>query len=95
VRRPDRPIGALLMKDEAGPDEKIVAVPVDRLHPFYRDVASYKDLPPLLTEQIAHFFEHYKDLEHGKWVTISEWVGPKEAMKLITDGIARATAKAA
>jgi inorganic pyrophosphatase len=90
-----RPIGALLMKDEAGPDEKIVAVPVDRLHPFYRDVASYKDLPPLLTEQIAHFFEHYKDLEHGKWVTISEWVGPKEAMKLITDGILRNTAKAA
>ena len=65
-----RPIGALLMKDEAGPDEKIVAVPVDKLHPFYSGVASYKDLPPILTDQIAHFFQHYKDLEKGKWVTI-------------------------
>src|ERR1700753_2338632 len=56
-----RPIGALLMKDEAGPDEKIIAVPVDRLHPFYTGVSSYTDLPHILIEQIAHFFEHYKD----------------------------------
>ncbi|HRI11257.1 MAG TPA: inorganic diphosphatase, partial [Nannocystaceae bacterium] len=55
-----RPIGALLMEDEAGPDEKIVAVPVDKLHPFYSGVSTYSDLPKILTDQIAHFFQHYK-----------------------------------
>jgi len=85
-----RPIGALLMRDEAGPDEKIIAVPIDRLHPFYTDIASYADLPPILTEQVAHFFQHYKDLEKGKWVTITEWVGPDEARDLIRAGIAKA-----
>nr|MCU0976961.1 inorganic diphosphatase [Steroidobacteraceae bacterium] len=74
-----RPVGALLMKDEAGPDEKVVAVPVDKLHPFYSGVKTYKDLPEILTEQIAHFFQHYKDLEKGKWVTIVNWVGPQHA----------------
>jgi inorganic pyrophosphatase len=88
-----RPIGALLMTDEAGPDEKIVAVPVDKLHPFYSGVKSYQDLPPILTEQVAHFFQHYKDLEKGKWVTIVRWVGPDDAAKLVSDGIARASAK--
>ncbi len=87
-----RPIGALLMEDEAGPDEKIVAVPVDKLHPFYSGVQSYSDLPPILTEQMAHFFQHYKDLEKGKWVTITNWVGPEEAGKLILEGMARAKA---
>ena len=85
-----RPIGALLMNDEAGPDEKIVAVPVDKLHPFYSGVASYKDLPPILAEQIAHFFQHYKDLEKGKWVTIVRWLDPQEAGTLIMASIARA-----
>jgi inorganic pyrophosphatase len=84
-----RPIGALLMEDEAGGDEKIVAVPHDKLHPFYTGVQSYNDLPKILTEQIAHFFEHYKDLEKGKWVTVSHWVGPEDAAQLIRDGIAR------
>jgi inorganic pyrophosphatase len=79
-----------LMQDEAGPDEKIVAVPVDKLHPFYSGVASYKDLPPILTEQIAHFFQHYKDLEKGKWVTIVRWLDPEEAGALITAAIERA-----
>jgi inorganic pyrophosphatase len=65
-----RPVGALLMEDEAGGDEKIVAVPVDALHPFYRGVRSYRGLPPLLCEQIAHFFHHYKDLEAGKCVKV-------------------------
>jgi inorganic pyrophosphatase len=82
-----RPIGALVMKDEAGLDEKILAVPVDALHPFYSNVLSYEDLPPILTEQIAHFFQHYKDLEKSKWVTIVEWVGPVEAEKLIVEAI--------
>ncbi len=85
-----RPIGALRMKDEAGPDEKIIAVPVDRLHPFYAGISSYADLPPILTEQVAHFFQHYKDLEKDKWVTITEWVGPEDARKLIREGIAKA-----
>jgi inorganic pyrophosphatase len=84
-----RPIGALIMRDEGGGDEKIVAVPVDKLHPFYSGVRSYRDLPPILTEQIAHFFQHYKDLEKGKWVTISKWEGPNGAAQLIRDGIAR------
>ena len=55
-----RPIGALMMEDEHGPDEKIIAVPVDELHPFYTGVRSYQDLPPILCDQIAHFFSHYK-----------------------------------
>ena len=85
-----RPVGALLMKDEAGPDEKIIAVPVDKLHPFYTGVKSYQDLPVILTEQIAHFFQHYKDLEKGKWVTIVSWVGTERAEKMILEGIRRA-----
>ncbi len=88
-----RPVGALLMKDEAGPDEKVVAVPVDKLHPFYSGVKSYRDLPAILTEQIAHFFQHYKDLEKGKWVTIVNWVGPQQAERMITRGIGRAADK--
>jgi inorganic pyrophosphatase len=88
-----RPVGALLMQDEAGPDEKVVAVPVDKLHPFYSGVKSYKDLPQILTEQIGHFFQHYKDLEKGKWVTIVNWVGPKRAEQMISAGIGRAADK--
>jgi inorganic pyrophosphatase len=85
-----RPIGALMMTDDAGEDEKIIAVPVDRLHPFYRNVQSYRDLPEILREQIAHFFQHYKDLEKGKWVTIAKWVDADDARKLIVDAIDRA-----
>ncbi|MCA3247302.1 MAG: inorganic diphosphatase [Azospirillum sp.] len=85
-----RPIGALLMEDEAGPDEKIVAVPVDKLHPFYKGIRNYDDLPPILCEQIAHFFKHYKDLEKNKWVTIVKWLDAKGAEKMIDRGIERA-----
>jgi inorganic pyrophosphatase len=85
-----RPIGALLMEDEAGPDEKIVAVPVDALHPFYTSVRSYEDLPAILCEQIAHFFSHYKDLEKGKWVKVAQWIGATEAAACITAAIERA-----
>jgi inorganic pyrophosphatase len=88
-----RPVGALLMKDEAGGDEKILAVPVDALHPFYTGVTSYKNLPAVMTEQIAHFFQHYKDLEKGKWVTIVRWLDAADAEKLILDGIERAKRK--
>jgi inorganic pyrophosphatase len=85
-----RPVGALLMADEHGPDEKIIAVPVDELHPFYREVRSYRDLPPNLCGQIAHFFRHYKDLETGKWVDIERWADVDEAAALIDDAITRA-----
>ena len=85
-----RPVGALLMEDEAGRDEKIIAVPVDALAPFYKDVRSYRDLPPIMCQQIAHFFQHYKDLERGKWVTIVKWLDVKGAEKLVLEGISRA-----
>ena len=84
-----RPVGALMMEDEAGGDEKILAVPVDALHPFYRGVRSYRDLPAIMCEQIAHFFQHYKDLEKGKWVTITRWLDAREAEQLIIDGMKR------
>jgi inorganic pyrophosphatase len=87
-----RPVGALLMEDEAGPDEKIIAVPVDALHPFYTNVRSYEDLPSILCEQIAHFFTHYKDLEKGKWVKVAQWIGPAEAATCIMASIERARA---
>lgn len=82
-----RPIGALMMTDEAGDDEKIIAVPVDKLHPFYKGVQNYTDLPEILRDQIAHFFQHYKDLEKGKWVTIVKWVDRDKAMKMIAQGL--------
>ncbi|MGO8919594.1 MAG: inorganic diphosphatase [Stellaceae bacterium] len=88
-----RPIGALLMQDESGGDEKIIAVPVDDLHPFYTGVQSYRDLPPLLCEQIAHFFRHYKDLEPGKWVKVERWADAAEAKALLSAAIDRARAK--
>ena len=84
-----RPIGALMMVDEAGGDEKILAVPVDALHPFYVDIASYRQLPAILTEQIAHFFLHYKDLEKGKETRIDRWADAEEAGELIRTGMQR------
>ena len=89
-----RPIGGLLMEDEAGPDEKIIAVPVDALHPFYTNVRSHEDLPAILCEQIAHFFSHYKDLEKGKWVKVARWVGPDDAGRLVMAAIDRAVQNA-
>ncbi len=87
-----RPIGALLMEDESGMDEKILAVPASRLHPFYDDVESYEDLPKILLEQIEHFFAHYKDLEPGKWVKVIGWKGKEEAKQLINASIENAKA---
>ncbi len=84
-----RPIGALIMEDEAGQDEKILAVPVDKLHPYYSGVKSFRDLRPILCEQIAHFFTHYKDLEAGKWVRLKSWAEPEAAAELIREGMAR------
>ena len=90
-----RPIGALIMTDEAGGDEKILAVPVDKLHPFYNGVDSWRSLPTILTEQIAHFFKHYKDLEKGKSVDIKGWADPEEAGELIRASIERYNSSAA
>lgn len=88
-----RPVGALVMEDEKGIDEKIIAVPTDSLHPFYTSVKSYKDLPQILLEQIEHFFEHYKDLEKGKWVKVSHWADIDAAKELISKGVAAYQAK--
>lgn len=82
-----RPIGVLIMEDEAGQDEKILSVPVDALHPYYSGVKSYRDLPEILREQIAHFFRHYKDLEPDKWVEIKRWGEAEEACRLIEQAI--------
>lgn len=84
-----RPIGVLIMEDEAGEDEKLLAVPVDALHPYYTDVSSYRDLPKILRDQIQHFFAHYKDLEPDKWVQIKRWGEAEEAHKMIEIAIAR------
>ena len=84
-----RPIGILKMTDEAGEDEKLIAVPVDKLSKTYRNVQSPADLPQGMTATIAHFFEHYKDLEEGKWVKVEGWGEAAEAHKAILDGVAR------
>ena len=88
-----RPLGVLLMEDEAGGDEKILAVPSSKLTQRYDKVASYSDLPAISLEQIQHFFAHYKDLEPGKWVKIDHWGDKDEAERLIGEAIARAKAK--
>jgi inorganic pyrophosphatase len=85
-----RPVGALIMEDEAGGDEKIIAVPVDSLHPFYTGIRSYRDLPSIMCDQIAHFFQHYKDLEKGKWVSVTNWLDTEPAERIVMDAIARA-----
>ena len=84
-----RPVGMLKMEDEAGEDTKLLAVPIDKLTSLYRTVNSPRDLPELTLAQIAHFFQHYKDLEPGKWVKVVGWVGPQEAKQEILDGVAR------
>ena len=88
-----RPIGVLLMKDESGQDEKIIAVPTEKLSPFMAHIKSCDDLPPILVQQIEHFFKHYKDLEKGKWVEILRWGDAEEAKSLIKEGIERHNSK--
>jgi inorganic pyrophosphatase len=84
-----RPIGYLQMTDESGQDEKLIVVPGNKISPLYKDVETVRALPNLIRDQIAHFFEHYKDLEKGKWVKIDGWHGPKDAAKCILDGVQR------
>jgi inorganic pyrophosphatase len=78
-----RPVGVLKMTDESGDDAKVLAVPVDKLCKGYRQVQDFRDLPAMILEQIAHFFEHYKDLDEGKWVRVEGWAGLDEAKREI------------
>lgn len=82
-----KPVGVLRMQDEAGGDEKIIAVPVPRLTRRYEHVQNYTDLPDNLIRQIQHFFEHYKDLEPGKWVTVVGWGDAAEAEAIILNAM--------
>ena len=83
-----RPIGVFKMEDQAGGDEKIIAVPVPRLTRRYEHIMSYTQMPEITVQQIQHFFEHYKDLEAGKWVKVVGWEGVESAKKELVDGLA-------
>ena len=87
-----RAVGVLKMEDEAGGDEKIIAVPVPKLTRRYENVHEYTDLPEITRQQIEHFFVHYKDLEQGKWVRVIGWGDAAEARAMIVEGIERAKA---
>ena len=84
-----RPVGLLKMEDEAGGDDKVLAVPVERITGLYRNVADIDDVEKMMLDQIAHFFDHYKDLENGKFVNIKGWFGVDEAKKEIIASIKR------
>lgn len=84
-----RPVGVLKMEDEAGGDEKILAVPVPRLTRRYEHVHNYTDLPHITVQQVQHFFEHYKDLESSKWVRVVGWGDAAEARALIVAAMQR------
>ncbi len=91
-----RPIGALMMEDEAGGDEKILAVPCNETFPYYDGVHEADDLPAIVKQQIEHFFTHYKDLEPEKWVRVGHWGGKEDAQRLILNAVEKAKgAKAA
>ena len=83
-----RPIGILKMEDEAGMDGKVLAVPTDKILSIYTQWQKPEDMNPMRLKTIAHFFEHYKDLEQGKWVKILGWEGPQAAIQEVLDGIA-------
>lgn len=85
---PCRAIGILKMEDEAGVDGKVLAVPTTKILPIYEQYQKPEDLHPILLKQISHFFEHYKDLEPGKWVKVLGWEGVEAAHKEVADGIA-------
>jgi inorganic pyrophosphatase len=87
-----RPVGVLRMEDDGGMDEKIIAVPSTKLTRRYESVRNVSDLPQITLDQIKHFFEHYKDLEPGKWVKVQGWGDAAEAGRLITEAIERAKA---
>lgn len=84
-----RPVGMLQMTDEAGADTKIIAVPVTKVFPAYAHVTTIDELPEQTRERIQHFFEHYKDLEKGKWVKVEGWAGPDAARAEILEAVSR------
>ncbi|MEE9334388.1 MAG: inorganic diphosphatase [Granulosicoccaceae bacterium] len=85
-----RPVGVLIMEDDGGQDEKVIAVPAPHISRRYDNVKNYDDLPSISIEQIQHFFEHYKDLEPGKWVKIQKWADAATAKQFIQEAIERA-----
>ncbi len=87
---PSRPIGVLLMEDDGGQDEKVIAVPTTKMFPYHADIKNYDDLPAIVLEQIEHFFTHYKDLEKGKWSKILGWADADKARSMIEEGVERA-----
>jgi len=88
-----RPVGLLDMADESGEDAKVLAVPIEKLRPLYQGVITHEDLPVAFLDQIRHFFEHYKDLEPGKWVKMRDWKGTAAAEREITSGVERYRAR--
>lgn len=84
---PVRPLGVLVMEDEAGRDEKILAVPTSKISAVYNNVRTVYDLPAIKLEQITHFFTHYKDLEKNKWVRVIGWEGLESALKVLQESI--------
>ena len=90
-----RPVGVLVMEDDGGGDEKIIAVPSTKLTKRYEAVETYTDLPQISVQQIEHFFAHYKDLEPGKWVKIERWGHADEAKALISAAVQRYAKKSA
>ena len=89
---PARPIGVLELEDEAGGDEKVLAVPIRRITQIYDRVQSWRDIPEIDLRRIQHFFEHYKDLEPEKWTRVGSWRDPDVAHHLIVEAIERAKA---
>ncbi|MEL7469716.1 MAG: inorganic diphosphatase [Pseudomonadota bacterium] len=87
-----RPVGVLVMEDEKGQDEKVVAVPTPKISKRYDNVTEFEHLPQITRDQIGHFFEHYKDLEPGKWVKVENWGDSARAKEMILEAIARAKA---
>jgi inorganic pyrophosphatase len=85
-----RPIGALMMEDDSGKDEKVIAVPSSHLTKRYEGINNFSDLPEITLQQIQHFFEHYKDLEPGKWVNVGIWKDADNARQMIMDAVERA-----
>jgi inorganic pyrophosphatase len=84
-----RPVGVLMMTDDKGQDEKVLAVPHPKTTGYYDKIATYHDLPQTLIDKIQHFFQHYKDLEQGKWTRVEGWYGVDKARELIRDAVER------
>lgn len=82
-----KPIGVLIMEDESGQDEKIIAVPTEKIHASYKDINDISDLPKILIDEIGHFFSHYKDLEKNKWVKVKGFEGVEIAKDIIKKAV--------